>query len=116
MRACNKVLRTSESGHSSGMTLSSNRHPVLSHAWSMIFPKTGSPTFRDHALTGALLCPPGLDQAGQIGRLCLVVDEVRRDVDPRLRAARPDVADRLEPRRIVERARLDDRDLRIELR
>src|SRR6185503_15541445 len=63
-----------------------------------------------------LLGLPRRHQAGEVGRLCLVVDGIVRDRDPGLRALGPDVSHWPEPRGVVERAGLDDRGPRIALR
>ena len=62
-----------------------------------------------------LLRLPRLDQAREVRWLPLVVHRVLRNGDPGLRAAGPDVSHRLEPGGVIERARLDDRSLRIAL-
>src|SRR5262249_58354629 len=51
---------------------------------------------------------PELDERRAVGRLCLEADGVVAERHPRLGAAGPDVRDRCEPRRILERPGPED--------
>lgn len=59
------------------------------------------------------MSPPGLDDVAEIRRLHIAVRTIRRDSDPGLGAARPDMPDRKKPARVVEIARFHDGDLGI---
>src|SRR5262245_9550222 len=60
--------------------------------------------------------PPGFDNAAEVRRLHVAVRSIRRNGDPGLGAASPDVPDRKEPASVVEVACLHDGDLGIRAR
>src|SRR2546429_1617036 len=55
---------------------------------------------------------PSIDEDHGVVRLTLEVNRVLRNGNPRLRAPRPDMADWVEPGRVIESAGLNDDDLR----
>lgn len=55
---------------------------------------------------------PGAHELEVVLGLLLVEENTRRDLEPGLCAARPDVGDWLEPARVIERARLERDDFR----